>query len=401
MAKKKASKANKSEGGGKGWLVVLVLLAIGGGWYLTRPAKVLVPRLLGATVDEARELAAKSDLKLQIKEVSSEEKPGTVLSQQPAAGESVARASVVSVEVGKAKEGVSLPNVVGETRSQAEDILRRQGFQVVFKDAKDDSVPIGQVISQDPVASTQVAAGSQVTLTVSAGKKDQAVPELVGLPLELATKLLEERGLGINVQYVAQQGYRIGDPVTVVRTEPAAGGKASPGSKVTVFLPVATPAGGTDARPVTAHAPSLEGLTIAAARAAAAERGITLKLAESASDSSTVTFQDPPPGDPIYGSTPTVVVRVAASAVVPGVAGMNESEARARIERAQLTVGSVKRAHGKVAGEVIGQRPAAGIEVIAGSTVDLVISDPKVSPDTANLPDPLPTPAFTPDPWVD
>ncbi len=126
-----------------------------------------------------------------------------------------------------------------------------------------------------------------------------------------------------------------------------------------------------------------------------------MKLAESASDSSTITFQDPPPGDPLYGSNPTVVVRVTASAVVPSVAGMTESQARARIERAQLTVGNVKRAHGKVAGEVIGQQPAPGIELVEGSTVDLVITDPSVSPDSANLIDPLPTPAFTPDPWVD
>lgn len=403
MAKKRKTKKKAQEGGGKGWLVLFAILVAGAaGLYLSKPAQVLVPRVLGATLEEAKDLIAKSDLKVSIKEVSGEGEPGTVSKQFPDAGSSVPRASIVSIEVLKNGSLATIPNLVGKTRSQAEDSLRRLGFEAAFQDAKSDSTPIGQVISQKPAASESAAPGSRVTVVVSAGKKAQSVPELTGLPLELATKLLKEKGLGIKVQYVARSGFRIGDPVTIIRSEPEAGEKTSPGSKVTVFLPVAVQQNpGTGGQTATHHAPRLEGLTVSAARQLAKERGVSLKLAESASEQSTITFQEPPPGDPLPGSRPTVLVRVAASAVVPGLSGMSESAARARIEKAELTVGSVKRAHGEVAGEVIGQSPSAGIEIVAGSSVDLVIADPTVSPATAKIPDPLPTPAFTPAPWVD
>lgn len=402
MAKKKSSKKKKSDGGGKGWLVLIAILVAGSaGWFFSRPAQVLVPRVLGATVEEARDLIAKSDLKVTVKEVAGEGAPGLVTRQFPDPGVSVPRTSMVSIEVTKSVGGTKVPKLVGKTRSQAEDSLTRLGLRVLFKESKSDKVAIGQVISQNPRAESMVAPGSQVTLVISAGKKQQVVPKLSGLPLELARKLLKERGLGLSVQYVARAGFRPGDPVSVLRSEPEAGEKLSPGSKVTVFLPVAVQDSGTGGQTARYHAPQLEGRSVAEARKIAQQRGVHLKVSGRASESSTITFQDPPPGDPLYGNQPTVVVQTVASAVVPGVAGLSEAQARARVEKADLTVGSVKRVHGDVAGEVLGQSPSAGIETVAGSRVDLVVADPSLSPATANVGDPKPTPAFTPDPWVE
>ena len=98
---------------------------------------------------------------------------------------------------------------------------------------------------------------------------------------------------------------------------------------------------------------------------------------------------------------PSVVIRTVKSAVVPGLAGLDEPKARTEVEKADLTVGSIKRSYGPVAGEVLGQRPSAGIEVLAGSSVDLVVADPTLAPDSAQNPGPAPTPAFTPAPWVE
>ncbi len=404
MAKRKISK--KAPSGNGGALVVgafLLAVVACASWFYLTPKEVLVPSVVGRSLEDASAQLRNLGLTFQVEERPSsadEETPGTVIIQYPAAGSAVPGGSVISLVVVAAEEGKAVPDLVGKTRSEAEDILRRLGFSVEFKERKVDDVPIGRVVEQSPLAGDKLAVGMSVVVVVSGGRGDQEVPDLRELPLDLARELLSELGLEMSVQKLAQADFRDGDPVVVIRQEPEPGVKLPVGSRVIVTVPTALSPEIDPSQPGGIHAPRLEGLTVSEARVVADESGVELQLLDEANESSVVTFQEPPPGDPLAGQAPVVRVRVAASTVVPGLAGLSEEEARTRLRDAQLMVGGVSHSYGPVAGEVIGQRPSSGIEVVAGSGVDLVIADPDLSPSLSQDP-PMPTPAFTPAPWVD
>lgn len=408
MAKKQKKTKSKSSGPSRAWLLLLVLLAGGVGVYtFLKPTRVLVPNLVGMARAEAEVALKGLNLQVVVTTAASRDpeiKPDQVLNQTPAPQTPVPVGSVVTLNVAEKPVGIEIPDVVGKTRSEAEDEVRRLGLEASFKEASSNKVEIGKVISQEPAAGpSSLQKGDMVVLTISGGRGEQTVPDLVELTPAVARQNLKELGLEIVVMQVAQPGFLAGDIATVLRQEPSPGSKLPVGSRVTVFIPIPVPPLEHPDHPTstTLHAPRLEGMTLARARELAEKEGIVMELAESAEESAVITFQDPPPGDPLPADSPAVVVRTSSSAVVPGLSGMSEKQARVAIEKADLVVGSVRKSYGPVAGEVLGQRPSAGIEVLAGSSVDLVIAEPGLSPDAAQVLDPLPTPAFTPAPWVD
>jgi hypothetical protein len=95
---------------------------------------------------------------------------GSVISQDPVAGTSVAAGSAVDLTVSTGPASVSVPDVVGLTQSAATTAITNAGLVVgTVTQQASATVPAGSVISQDPVAGTSVAAGSAVDLTVSSG----------------------------------------------------------------------------------------------------------------------------------------------------------------------------------------------------------------------------------------
>ncbi len=407
MAKKTNKKKQKKSEPGRGRAVVIGLLlfvAACAGYLILKPTRVLVPTLVGKTEAEATQLAKDSGLSVIVKtqETDQVEQDGKVLLQVPASGSAVPRMSVVTITVAKGPEGVALPDLTGKTRSEAEDTLVRLGMTVAFVEKESDSVPIGRVISQDPGAGKKAQLKTKVTLTVSGGVGDIVVPDLTNFTLEEARSALEQLGLTLAVAEVAQDGFREGDAAYVIRQEPSPGEALGAGAKVTIFLPIAPPVAPTGTSPTTngaSHAPRFEGMTVGAAKKLAEEQGVILELADSAEESRVITFQDPPPGDPLNGPSASVVIRVSEAAIVPRLAGLSESDAKARLQQAGFSLGTVKRVRGEVAGEVIEQRPSSGIEAISGSTIDLVVADPQAAPSSAQ--GPAPNPGFTPDPWAE
>ena len=402
MAKSKKVKKKASDSGrGKYVAAGLLLVVLGcSAWIFLKPSRILVPSVVGKTLAEATELIKASNLGVatRIQESDSSELDGKVLTQEPSAGASVPRMSVVTLVIAKGPDGIPLPDLTGKTRSEAEDQLLRLGFVVKFTEATSQSVPIGRVITQSPPAGAKVLANGVVNLTISGGVGDIEVPELRDMTVQEAKDALERLGLDLVVKEVAQDGFREGDPAYIIRQEPEAGQTLGAGARVTVFIPIAVPVTTPDApNPTGIHAPQFEGLTIAAARKLAATEGVALSLPDGAPETAVITFQDPPSGDPL-SSQASVQLKTAAAAVIPSLSGLSEAEARVQLEKSGLVPGTIRRSYGEILGEVIGQRPSPGIEAVAGSRVDLVISDPKAAPPSAQ--GPAPTPAFTPAPWV-
>lgn len=383
MASAKNKRDSKKPAGRRGkWIIFFLSACIGisAAWLILNPAKVVVPAVVGMSEKQADALIRAAGLEIVVRseKVGDKGRPGEVIRQIPEPRSLVPKMSVVTLIVGAGPEEITVPDLVGQTRSAAEDSLLRLGFKVSFVEVASASVPIGSVIEHKPGPGEKTFSGATVELTVSMGEgKEVVVPSLIGMTIEEAKRALELLNLRLIVIESVQEDFRDGDPKRVLRQEPEAGLALVEGSKVSVFLPIAPPAGaGPDTVDGGKNAPRLEGLTVAAARKLTEQQGIALELADSASDADTITFQEPPPGDPLQAASPSVLIRVSRSAVVPGLNGLDEAAARAKVQKAGLTIGAVKKAYGKRAGEVIDQYPSAGIEVVSGSSIDITITDP-------------------------
>ena len=90
---------------------------------------------------------------------------------------------------------IAVNDVGGEVQKLAVRSLKGQGFDVKIVKATSDTVPAGEVISQDPSGGSRVARSSTVTITVSTGKPMVSVPDVRGLSLTDATSKLASVGL--------------------------------------------------------------------------------------------------------------------------------------------------------------------------------------------------------------
>jgi MYXO-CTERM domain-containing protein len=100
---------------------------------------------------------------------------GSVISQSPSAGTSLAAGSAVSLVVSTGP--VATPNVVNQTEAAATAALTGAGLAVgtVTRESS-ATVPSGSVISQSPASGANVASGSAVALVVSTGPSTPTTP---------------------------------------------------------------------------------------------------------------------------------------------------------------------------------------------------------------------------------
>ncbi|MGH2981417.1 MAG: PASTA domain-containing protein, partial [Solirubrobacterales bacterium] len=92
---------------------------------------------------------------------------GVVLEQSPDAGNRVEEGSTVTIVVSKGQAQVSVPNVIGQTRSSAVQALRSRGFTVTVTEQEVEvEQQDGRVIDQSPSPGSSAAEGSAVTIFV-------------------------------------------------------------------------------------------------------------------------------------------------------------------------------------------------------------------------------------------
>ncbi|MDG4583601.1 MAG: IPTL-CTERM sorting domain-containing protein [Candidatus Competibacter sp.] len=143
-----------------------------------------VPNVVGLTQAAATTAITNAGLVLGTVTTQSNAAPaGQVISQNPAAGASVAAGSAVDIVVSLGPPPpVNVPNVVGLTQAAAATAITNAGLVVgTVTSQSDPNIPAGQVISQNPAAGASVAAGSAVNLVVSSGPArvgGEAIPTL-------------------------------------------------------------------------------------------------------------------------------------------------------------------------------------------------------------------------------
>jgi serine/threonine-protein kinase len=127
----------------------------------------------------------------------------------------------------------STPNLRGLPKSQAADTLNKDGLKVAYGSAFDDNVPTGDVVSSDPSPGTPVKNGSTVTLVISKGTQNLAIPDVTGQSQADATSRL--KGAGFNVSVAADQvSSDTVDAGSVVSFKPT--GSAPRGTTITLTI---------------------------------------------------------------------------------------------------------------------------------------------------------------------
>jgi serine/threonine protein kinase len=222
------------------FLAILLVIVLGLAAYLlpkmfaSPTDQVQVPRLAGLTADQAR--AKIADAGLTVGTVghgySSKVPANRVISQSPAADDFVDKGSTVTFTLSLGTHPTRVPNVVGQSRGQAQTALESAHLNAVFKPVESDQ-PKGTVVSTDPAAGVQVARDSDVTVSVSRGP--QKVPDVVGLMQDQAEQKLKDAGF--NPQ-VSQDSSSTEPKGTVTGQTPPAGQTLPQGS--TVFITVSS-----------------------------------------------------------------------------------------------------------------------------------------------------------------
>src|SRR4029450_13320976 len=107
------------------------------------------------------------------------QEPGTVLEQDPAAGDEVDRGTKVDLTIVAAPEAVTIPDLQGASPQDAQAALLDLDLEPAGPtEEPSDTIDAGLVTRTDPASGTDVDPGSQVTIFVSTGAEQVAVPEV-------------------------------------------------------------------------------------------------------------------------------------------------------------------------------------------------------------------------------
>jgi beta-lactam-binding protein with PASTA domain len=134
------------------------------------PARPAVPTLVGTPAPVALQTLRKLGLSGTTRGVFSAKPRNQVVSQKPGAGTKLAKGALVTLNVSKGPKAVPIPDLVGQDQAAAVATVKAQGFVPDVARVPSDQ-PAGQVVAQHPVAGTKAAPGSGVRLNVSAGPK--------------------------------------------------------------------------------------------------------------------------------------------------------------------------------------------------------------------------------------
>jgi beta-lactam-binding protein with PASTA domain len=280
-------------------IAVLGIVAVAAILLLSRGSgssnSVTVPSdISGQSVSAARAELTALGLKTATKTVpSTTTDKGLAVGTDPAGGQSVKKGSTVIINVGSGPKTTTVPNVVGLSQSAATTALQNAGFSVTVIQSSSSSVQTGNVISQSPSASTQLAPQQAVTINVSTGA---TVPNVVGRSLSSATQLLKSAGLVVGtVTDRSSSSIPSGDVIT--QSVPA-GSAAQSGTSVDLVVSTG---------PATATVPSVIGLPSATASSNLRAAGFS-PVAETAYNSAT-------PGT-VFAQTPNAGTSLARGSTV-------------------------------------------------------------------------------------
>ena len=255
-------------------LIISLTIATGTIWTLTRifdglpvdgGAQVIinVPDLTGSSQTEALNDLQSLGFKVGIENSAHPEVPsGAVIRTQPPANTSTNPDSLVTIIVSVGPEAYPIPYVVDLESDRAVYVIEESGFVIGQKiEVNDNNVPIGFVISQNPMAGKKMGPGSSIDLVISSGPSLIELGDLSKKSLEDATQILETLGLAFETIEEFSEDTEEG---IISGTLPEAGEIVTPDEIITLIVSLG----------IKIEVPEVEGLNYEAAIDALEEAGL-------------------------------------------------------------------------------------------------------------------------------
>lgn len=259
-----------------------------------------------------------------------------------------------------------VPNVVGESKEDAERLLTEAGFVPSTTFEESDDAEVDTVFDQDPGPGEEAEAGSTVIIKVAKGAETVTLIDVRGLTEAEAQSQLTGLGLRVNIQRETHDEVPEG---SVIEQNPQPQEQVNPDTLVTITVSTG---------PAQVDVPQLAGVTVQEASNLLGQRGLPNPLVilepSSTVDKGLVIRSDPEPGTPVSIDR-QVVLYVSdgpATALVPPVSGLTQAAAEQAIINKGFTpvVEFVDVPFGSSDdGKVISQDPAANVKLETGAEV--------------------------------
>ena len=136
---------------------------------------------------------------------SSEYERGEIMYQTPVAGKDVKKNATIKVVVSNGPEYVEVPKVDGFEAAKAQAVLENAGFKVQKVEELSEDVATNMVIRTTPAGGSYMSSDTVIKMFVSSGEPTELidVPNVVGLTLENAKKIIEKQGFTVgNIEKV-------------------------------------------------------------------------------------------------------------------------------------------------------------------------------------------------------
>jgi serine/threonine-protein kinase len=228
----------------------------------TQAAQVTVPDVVGTTSSEATATLREAGLEANVQGVPSDEPPGTVIAQDPRAGDEAEKGSSIRLNVAQAQQPTTpptttgnattqpppattaapepqpaaVPDAVGQELADAAVSFGDEGLKVSVRYVPSNEAA-GRVVAQAQPPGTERAAGDTVQVNVSTGAQPAqpvAVPDARGRRIDAGRGVLEQAGFEVLALNLATGDVTPAD--TVASQTPPAGAQIPRGSLVVIYV---------------------------------------------------------------------------------------------------------------------------------------------------------------------
>jgi serine/threonine-protein kinase len=272
--------------------IVFLLSTMGG------TSAVVVPSVAGQPCDAAKTTLEQAGFVVAVTPIDAVcDAVGLVQTQSPGGGDSAIKGETITLAM--AATTIEVPPVVGLTEQAARAAIEGAGFVYARgPDVIDKTFALGQVVLQNPAGRSQLAKGGTISVNISGGTGQVAIPTVVvGQTTEAASAFLQAEPYTFVVT-IAEEANDTAVKGTVVRTSPVVGQLLDKGAAVTIYV---------SSGPKPVSMPNLVGQ----AEADAVARLTTLKLKNS------IVYVDLPPTDVNVGKVISQGTK-AGTQVIPG-----------------------------------------------------------------------------------
>lgn len=130
---------------------------------------------------------------------------------------------------------VDVPAVTNMPVDEARLVLQNKGFLMMeLEEKKDPNVPVGSIVSQDPLPGFKLDKGALVKVVVSAGGPEVIIPNLEGIPQGQAR--LQLGSINLVVGTISREMHGSISKDAVISTDPPAGTRAPAGTVVNIKI---------------------------------------------------------------------------------------------------------------------------------------------------------------------